>query len=395
MGIEPCDRNVLIVDDSRDIATLIAIQLESHGFTTTTASDGESALQLLSGCGFALVIMDIRMPKMSGLEALQHISDIGCDTAVIMMTAHGTQDLAVECMKIGAVDYFSKPFDLDDMLQRVERAIINRRILIEKRRLESEKEDFFYMLSHDLKNPIAAIIGSIDITREGRLGPVNPEQEEYLQSAIDSCNDVVAMIDNMLDVQRYAEGKMPARIASHDPASIAESAVRRFARAAEHDRITLAVESSRGIPAVAVDRGIMGRVLANLISNAIKYTPENGNITVSCDFVPGNRFPSLQIPERAAPPADFPRENGLVRFTVSDTGSGIPPDELGSIFERFTQSRHAGRIRSGSGLGLAFCKLAVENFNGIIWAESTEGSGSSFIILLPSHEPDTPKEGTS
>ena len=167
---------------------------------------------MLKGGGFSLALMDIKMPGMNGVEVLKRIREAGLDVAVIMMTAHGSEDLVVECMTSGAVDYISKPFSLDDTLQRVERAIVNRRMLLGKNRLEQEKEDFFFMLSHDLKNPITAVIGSIDIMREGRLGPVNPEQVEYLQSAIDSCNEVVAMIDNLLDVQRFETGRMPVVI---------------------------------------------------------------------------------------------------------------------------------------------------------------------------------------
>jgi len=375
---------ILIVDDEADIAAILKLHLEEPGYNTAWAGNGQAALQMLKDGGFSLVLMDIRMPDMNGVDVLKRIRESGLDVAVIMMTAHGSEDLVVECMTSGAVDYISKPFSLDDMLQRVDRAVANRRMLLSKNRLEQEKEDFFIMLSHDLKNPITAVIGSIDIMREGRLGPVNTEQVEYLQSAIDSCNEVVAMIDNLLDVQRFESGRMPVVLRSHSPAVLAAAAVERFSKAAEHDDIELALDTDGDTTEIAVDRNLMGRVFANLLVNAIKFTPAGGRINVSCRCVRNSAAHRIRIPVYFVPPAGFANRNCFVRISVKDTGNGIPHKDLDHIFDRYTQSNNAdGRERGGAGLGLAFCKMAVESFNGIIWAESEAGAGSEFIILLP------------
>ncbi len=375
---------ILIVDDEPDIAAILKLHLEDAGYVTAWAGNGEAALEMLTGGNFSLALLDIKMPGISGVEALNRIREAGLDTAVIMMTAHGSESLAVQCMTSGASDYFSKPFSLDDMMQRVDRALANRRTQLGNRRLEQEKEDFFFMLSHDLKNPITAVIGSIDIMREGRLGPVNSEQEEYLQSAIDSCNEVVAMIDNLLDVKRFEAGRMPVVIRPNRPAEIAAAAVQRFVKAAEHDGIALTLEADADTTEVAVDRNLMNRVLANLLVNAIKFTPSGGEIRVSCRCIRNSGAHRIRIPVYVMPPAGFANRNCFVRISVKDTGNGIPHDDLDHIFDRYAQSRNgAGRERGGAGLGLAFCKMAIESFNGIIWAESEEGVGSEFIILLP------------
>jgi signal transduction histidine kinase len=287
-------------------------------------------------------------------------------------------------MTSGAVDYISKPFSMDDTLQRVDRAAANRRMLLGKKRLEQEKEDFLYMLSHDLKNPITAVIGSIDIMREGRLGPVNTEQVEYLQSAIDSCNEVVGMIDNLLDVQRFEAGKMPVVLRPHSPAALASAAVESFSKAAEYEGMELTLETDGDTTEIAVDKSLMVRVFANLLVNAIKFTPEGGKIRVSCQCVRNNAARRIRIPVYFVPPVGFASRHCFVRISIKDTGNGIPHEDLDHIFERYTQSHNAvGRERGGAGLGLAFCKMAVESFNGIIWAESEAGVGSEFIILLP------------
>jgi two-component system sensor histidine kinase/response regulator len=375
---------ILIVDDEADIAAILKLHLEDFGYVTAWAGNGQAALQMLKEGGYSLALMDIKMPGMNGVDVLKGVREAGLDVAVIMMTAHGSENLAVECMTSGAVDYIAKPFSLDDMLQRADRAVANRHMLLSKNRLEQEKEDFFFMLSHDLKNPITAVIGSIDIMREGRLGPVNPEQVEYLQSAIDSCNEVVAMVDNLLDVQRFETGRMPVVIRPHNPAAIVSAAVERFSKAAEHEGIELTLDTDGGTPEIAVDRNLMTRVLANLLVNAIKFTPEGGKITVSCHCARNGAAHRICIPVYVASPAGFANRHCFVRISVKDTGNGIPYDDLSHIFERYTQSHNAvGRERGGAGLGLAFCKMAVESFNGIIWAESETGVGSEFIILLP------------
>lgn len=375
---------ILIVDDEADIGAILKLHLEDSGFLTAWAGSGDAALDMLKGGGYSLALMDVKMPGMNGVEVLKRIRETGLDAAVIMMTAHGSEDLAVECLTSGAVDYITKPFSPDDILRRVERALDNRRLAMEKKKLEQEKDDFFFMLSHDLKNPITAVIGTIDIMREGRLGPVNSEQVEYLQSAIDSCNEVVAMVDNLLDVQRFEAGRMPVVIRPCAPSEIASAAIERFRKAAEHDGIELFLDMEGDQTEVAVDRHLMNRVLANLLVNALKFTPQGGTITVSCRCVRNSEAQRIRIPVCFVPPAGFASRRCFIRISVKDTGHGIPHDDLDHIFERFVQS-HQGvaRERGGAGLGLAFCKMAVESFNGVIWAESEAGAGSEFIILLP------------
>jgi len=375
---------ILIVDDEPDIALILKLHLEDAGYSTFCANDGKKALAMLAEGDFALVLLDIRMPRLGGVEVLRCIHESGSDVSVIMMTAHGSEDLAVECMKAGAVDYFPKPFALDDMMPRVERAIAYRRALREKQRLEQEKDNFFYMLSHDLKNPITAVVGSIDIMREGRLGAVNEEQVEYLQSAIESCNEVVAMIDNLLDIHRFEVGRMQMNIRGYNPAEIVAAATNRFASVAEHENIRLTLDLAAALPTVAVDKSALTRIIGNLLTNAFKFTSEGGEITVSCRQVVDGEMQQKFFPEYVTLPEEFAAKRCLVRLSVRDTGSGIAGENLENIFERFVQVKGDGSCeRGGAGLGLAYCKMAVESMGGVIWVESEIGKGSEFIIMLP------------
>lgn len=385
---------ILIVDDEYEIAQTLKLYLDENGYASSQASNGSAALDmLLDEKDFTVVLLDINMPGLDGVAVLKHLGDAGSDTAVIMMSGHGSEALAVECMKSGAEDYISKPFTLTDMLLRIERACSHRRERIEKRRLQQEKEDFILMLSHDMKNPLTAAIGSIDIIREGCLGTVNEEQAEYLQSAIDSCKEVVVMIDNLLDIRKFEAGKIQMAIHSYNANELINKITGQFARAARHDSIELAVDLASGDSEIEVDKISFTRVLGNLLGNALKFTPEGGKIIVSCRRVTGDEAGLLKIPNYATSPSGLLRRDCFVRLSVTDTGNGIPPEELNQIFDRYTQfSRQTGRERGGAGLGLAYCKLAIESFHGTIWAECETGKGSKFIILLPCCSSAAPSE---
>ena len=382
MAKQPPEK-ILIVDDESDIAQVLKLHLEEFGYITNWAADGETALQRLWSDNYDLVLLDMRMSGISGVDVLQRIRDNGFDSAVIMMTAHGNESLVVECMKAGAADYVAKPFDIDDMMIRMERALENRHNMKLKKILEQEKEDFVFMLSHDMKNPLTAVIGSIDIMREGRLGEVNPEQAEYLQSAIESCQEVVTMIDNLLDVHRFDTGRMQSRINPVNPCTLLESAIRNFSAAAERENISLSLDAQTLVPEIAADSSLLARVFANLIGNALKFVPDGGAVILTCDYLERDQLSTSEI-EAADRSGIFSTAAGFVRIRVTDNGTGVSSDDLTNIFERYVQSGNASkRSNGGAGLGLAFCKKAVESFGGCIWAENNQGEGSQFIILLP------------
>ncbi len=387
---------ILIIDDESDIAHILGLHLAEAGYETDWAADGETGLKLLNSNSYNLALLDIRMPGISGVEVLHQIRAENLDTAVVMMSAHGNENLVAECMKEGATDYISKPFDIDDLLHRIERALSVRRTLKEKLLLEQEKDDFIFMLSHDLKNPITAVIGSIDIMRSGCLGKINTEQEDYLQSAIDSCKEVVTMIDNLLDIKKFEAGKVQMAIHTYSVNDLVGKIVNQYTRAARHDGIELLFKLAPENAEIDVDKYAFTRVIGNLIGNALKFTPEGGAITVTCRCLTGVSAKTMTPPEYASIPPDFLAQNCFIRLSVRDSGVGIAPDELVRIFGRYTQlPRRTEREQGGAGLGLAFCKKAVELFNGCIWAESKESGGSEFIILLPCHNKGTCNKSTS
>lgn len=377
--------NILIVDDEPDIAKALKLHLEDVGYAVSVASGGAAALaELEKTRNYTIILLDINMPEINGVTVLKHIRESGNSAAVIMMSGHGSEELAVECMRNGAEDYVAKPFSLSDIQGRIERASEHRKERMEKQMLQQEKEDFILMLSHDMKNPLTAVIGSIDIIREGCLGTINEEQEEYLQSAIDSCNEVVVMIDNLLDIRKFEAGKIQMSIQPYNAQELIEKVANQFARPAKHDGIEFLVDIEPGGAEIAVDKTAFIRVLGNLLGNALKFTPEEGSIAISCRHIAGTDPLIQNIPDYALEQTVINPAGCFIKVAVRDTGNGIPQNELDRIFNRYTQfSRKTGRERGGAGLGLAYCKLAIESFQGVIWAESDNGQGSEFIILLP------------
>ncbi|HEY6839093.1 MAG TPA: response regulator [Geobacteraceae bacterium] len=499
---------ILIVDDEADIALILKLQLEDAGYVTDRARDGIEALEFLARKKYALMLLDIKMPRMDGLQVLERVQREGQDVAVVMMTAHGSEDIAVDAMKRGAIDYIAKPFSTDDLLKRVDRAIefartrrenlrLQRQLEEERiktaailqgmpdlliavdtlgrimtvngkvenllgtgrelllgcmvgdviaadipavqlpallvlqtgapcldttynllvngqpvpvlsnatplftsegelagsveiirdistlKALERERQDFVSMLSHDLKSPITAIVGSLDLVREGRLGPVNGEQREYLESAIESCGEMVEMIDTLLDIHKFDAGKMVLAIRPEETPVLIQRAVSRFRSAAQRASLDLSTAFGDDIPDVPMDRNKVTRVINNLLSNAFKFTPEGGKVTILVETAEIGALRS-RIPAELYKPAELPESGRFLLVSVVDTGVGIPADALATIFDRFVQakSRRAGKTK-GTGLGLAFCRKVMDAHHGYIWAESVEGAGSTFSLLFP------------
>lgn len=253
--------------------------------------------------------------------------------------------------------------------------------------LECERSDFVSMLSHDLKSPITAIVGSIDLVREGRLGPVNTDQKEYLDSAIESCGEMVEMIDNLLDVHKLESGRLNLVFRAEEPHALIAKGVARYRSLARKAELDLTTTVPQELPEVMVDRAKFHRLLGNLLSNALKFTKEGGAIAVSAEVVESERIRG-RIPSDLYPPGRFSLDGSYLMMTVSDTGIGIEESSRTVIFDRYVQAQQRRRTRSGgSGLGLAFCRKMMDAHRGFIWVESELHKGSSFITLFPLSPP--------
>jgi signal transduction histidine kinase len=223
------------------------------------------------------------------------------------------------------------------------------------------REEFLAIVSHDLRNPLN------NIAMETQNLLEEPEAAKEIALSINrSAGEMLRLIEDLLDIERIAVGKLTLHFEEHDVSEIIKQAVEQLQGAAASKGITLEAKDQDVCGYVVCDRSRVMQVLSNLIGNAIKFTPAKGQICVSC--------------QRGGP------EGGEARISVSDTGEGIAPEKIKTIFERFSQIHN--RDRRGIGLGLYIAKMMVEGHPGRIWVESKLGEGSTFHFTLPLRSAD-------
>lgn len=240
--------------------------------------------------------------------------------------------------------------------------------------LEQMKEGLVQMVVHDMKNPITSVRGYLELLLDEPEDRLSPDLRKHVRISYDSSGRLLNMVRDLLDISRMEEGKFNVRTEPVDVSRLIESvAVENRAQASRQKKeIEVAVQPS--LPYASADPDLIGRVISNLVSNAIKHTPHGSQITIEA---------TTDGPER-------------VRVAVKDTGEGIPVEYRKKIFEKFSvvETRRQGGARMNTGLGLTFCRMAVEAHEGRIWLESEEGKGSTFQFTLPVDESSAPKPQT-
>ncbi|MEK6525614.1 MAG: HAMP domain-containing sensor histidine kinase [Nitrospirota bacterium] len=259
--------------------------------------------------------------------------------------------------KFGASVEVKAPSDLRELVETVN--WMGKKL----QELDDMKAEFLAHISHELRTPLTSIWAGTQLLLDEIPGPVSREQRETLQIMTDSCQRLIHLISTLLDLSKMEAGMMEYRIAPTDLKRVAEGSVKKVRLLAEAKHIQILTQSPRGSLRIPVDGARIEQVLDNLLSNALKFSPEGAAVNLRMESDP---------------------EAGVVRVSVVDTGAGIPPDDLPHIFERFYQGRmQAGNTGAGSGLGLALAKKVVEAHAGRIWAESELGKGTTVHVILP------------
>lgn len=229
-----------------------------------------------------------------------------------------------------------------------------------RRAAEQMREDLTYTMVHDLRSPLTTITTSLELLQSGLLGELSPRQDEVVQLAQSGARRMLQLIDTILDVNRLEAGQMPLRRVALDLPDLVATVIRLQGPLASDKQIQLISDLPATLPLVWADVAIIERVLQNLVGNAVKFTPAGSVVRVSARVAEGD------------PPK--------VLVSVSDTGAGIPPELKDRLFTKFATGQQHGR---GTGLGLAFCKLALEAHGETIWADSPSGQGATFTFSLP------------
>jgi len=233
------------------------------------------------------------------------------------------------------------------------------------RELEKVRENLTHMIVHDLRTPLTSMIGSLGTMKSGTLGELNPEMSEFIDMSIDGAEDLLAMVNDLLDISKMEYGVIELSIQRIDLGTLVSSAMQNVSHLALDKNIYMKMDENLNGLTIDCDEEKIRRVLINLLGNAIKYTPSGGSVTV-----------------------DASRDHTGTTIKVIDTGVGIPEEFHETIFEKFGQvDRWQSGQKMSTGLGLTFCKLALEAHQGRIWIESVPNNGSIFQFFLPRHIP--------
>jgi signal transduction histidine kinase len=421
--------HVLAVEDSPTQARLLRLILEAEGFVVDVAGDGQAALARLAAAHFDLVVSDVLMPGIDGFELCRRIKadPALCDCPVVLVTTLLDPLEIVRALEVGADSFIRKPYDPDSLVERL-RSLLAQRALVTKdvamtprRRREDDprsrgveavfngrtidvhanrdqilrlllgtfedvvrantllrqreeelsvakkdleeaarmKDIFFATLSHELRTPLTAMVGWVHILKEGQTDPA------VVQKAVDTIqrnlNVQNTLIADLLDVSRIVSGKLDLEKTALDLPALVRASVDSARPTATANGIDVEVDIAPVSAPIFGDPARLQQVVTNLLTNSLKFTPRGGRATVRL----------------------FQSESSAV-LTVTDTGSGIRPDALPFVFERFRQASIADTKAGGLGLGLAIVKHIVEMHEGKVTAASAgTGRGAVFTVTLP------------
>jgi signal transduction histidine kinase len=332
---------------------------------TTKTHDVNSTLQQIaeltaSGCD----IVRVACPRQEDADALPAIAKTA-NIPVVFVTARDRPEDVAQGFEAGGIMYVNKPVEPVELFARVRNAIYMKRLQDDLRtknedlkRLESSRQELIGMLGHDIRNLANSVVAFLQLARMGELTPDRPEFSQLLGLSEANIAEVLRMVNALLDVYKMEEGKLEAdqQVVALD--DLVKKSINQLAAEARARGVTL--ECATGNGKVFVDETLMVRVITNLLANSVKHTPSGGSAVV----------------EATAP------SNGWLTVRVRDTGPGIPAVDAANVFDRFYQTA-GGRSRGGTGLGLAFCKLAVELHGGTIRVANPGETGAVIELTLP------------
>jgi len=364
---------VLVVDDEQSVATTIKAILQLDGNEVTAVTTGKEALAQIREHEFDVVLTDLRLDDLDGIEILRETQKLWPDTVSIMLTGYASLESAVTALRSGAYDYLIKPSDVDELRATIGRALERRRLrqrLVELEQLDKLKTQFLSMASHELRTPLTAVSGFMQIARRrmSRMAGASDipdswreeahKSDETLEMANRQAKKLARLIDELLDVSRLQQGRVEMRLAEMELADVVREVGERMRLLSQSHEIETTVE---GAAPIVGDRDRIEQVLENLVGNAIKYSPEAGRIEMSL------------------------RVNGANAIvSVRDHGIGVAPGEVEKIFGLFYRSPdpradHVG----GLGLGLYISREIVSRHHGRLWAERNPDVGTTFHVTLP------------
>lgn len=357
---------LLVVDDLLANRQILRGLLQRFGYEIEEAEDGETALELIENGEFDTVLLDIMMPKMDGFEVCHRLKSNGKTEhiPILLITALSDRDSRLKGMHAGADEFLSKPFDSKYLPIRIQNAVRAKRLhdQVEENyhKLKSSEElrdGLVHMIVHDLRSPLFGIHGNLEL-HELDHGQ-NEEEGRFVSAAMRETKRMIGMVNDLLDIHRLENHQMPIRRTNCELGQAVEEAVETLGAVLSPGQVSIEKDQSEMI--CPADRDIIVRIFANLFTNAAKFSPVGTPIEVQIGWVSKDAF----------------------LIEILDGGPGIPLGEELSIFEKFGQVPDSKGKQPSSGLGLNFCKLAIEAHGGRIGVDNRMEGGSRFWFILP------------
>ena len=376
---------ILVVDDQEPNVRLLEGILSGAGYARIASTmDPHEVCELHRKNRYDLILLDLLMPGMDGFQVMEGLKQIEIDGYLPVLVISAQPGHNLRALKAGAKDFISKPINLAEVLTRVYNMLEVRLLHVETKNnsevleqtverlkeVERLKNGFLSTVSHELRTPLTSIRGSLGLLASGAVGALSDEVVEVVAIAERNAVRLIALINDILDLERLETGMIELQFAQVPVESVLRRAIESLPPLGQTHGITVEAPEVSSLMWADADRIV--QVLVNLLSNALKFSPSGGVVTIGVG-----------------------RRESWVEFRVTDRGRGVPVAHRQAIFERFRQVETSdAREKGGTGLGLAICKSIIEQHGGTIGVESEEGSGSTFWFRVATAiRPVAPKLG--
>ncbi len=396
MPTPPKKATILIVDDS-PINLQVLMTILQDDYAIIAATSGEKALTLARKQTPDLIILDVMMPNLDGYEVCTQLKANECTQTIPIIFVTSLSEVGNETrgFELGAVDYLTRPLNPPVLKARIKSHLTLQHLHQELQQKNDAlakatrlKDEFLANMSHELRTPLNAILGLSEALQDSLFGTLTEEQHHAIATVETSGKHLLELIDDILDLSKISAGKLELKTAPTCISTLCNSSLLLVKQQASERGIQLTHDLPSGLSSILVDERRIRQVLINLLNNAVKFTPEGGEVSLRVAVGSGATWQgTVQVPEQ------FVTQPGqLILFQVTDSGIGIAPNDVPRLFQPFTQiDSQLNRTQSGTGLGLAMVKQITELHGGTVAVASQLGQGSCFTVALPYLQPmDSP-----
>jgi len=374
------DIKILVVEDEEIIRVMFQQSFVNWGFQVDMAENGKIALEMCQENAYHIVVTDLNMPVMDGMELLKRVKSKWPFTEVVVVTGFATIESAIEAMKLGAYDFILKPVNFDQVqftinkcfqkiraqTENTELRELNARLI----ELNELKDKFIYITNHEIRTPLTILKGYLEILRD-LISDADEETIEVLEILENTANELHELVDRMHMLEGLEQSSAPMREELVDLKEVIKKVYREISGLYQSRNIDLKVYIDKNPLLMKGDYRQIRFILRELLQNALKFTPDGGKVRVRLELV-----------------------NNEIHYSVKDTGVGIPFEKQEMVFEKFYEIQDVVNHKTsdqefmggGLGIGLSLVKEMVNGMKGRIILESEPGQGSLFKVILPNYQ---------